>query len=156
MKLFAIIPVYNVAQYLPDFFKSLEEQDYQNITYVLVNDGSTDESGKLCREQVKRDARFHLIEQRNGGVSSARNAGLDYVENNSAQGDYTLFFDPDDYLTSKDAIKLISNEIKENYSDLIIYNYAINNTLTINRIKKGGGNSQSSNRKNSISMDASW
>lgn len=138
MKIFAIIPVYNVEPYITEFLDSLVSQDDLGVTYVLINDGSTDKSADICRKYAAIDSRFHLIEQENAGVSSARNRGLDYVVDHSDTGDRILFFDPDDYLTSNRSIALIREELKRNETDLLIYNYNTNNSLTINKINRGG------------------
>lgn len=92
-KISVIVPVYNVAPFLPRCLDSLLAQTYENLEFLLVNDGSTDNSGAICRDYASRDPRFRLIEKRNGGLSSARNAGLD-----AAEGDYIAFLDSDDWV----------------------------------------------------------
>lgn len=139
MKIFAVIPVFNVEPYISEFLNSLSEQEYKNITYILVNDGSTDMSGQFCREIADQDSRFVLVEQKNAGVSSARNAGLDYIKKYSTPNDYVLFFDPDDYLTSPQAISSIANELDKGKVDLLMYNHTTNNKLNNNHIHRGGG-----------------
>jgi len=89
-----IIPVYNVEQYLKRCVKSVIEQTYPNIEIILINDGSTDSSGEICHELEKTDERILLIEKENGGLSSARNAGLEM-----ATGEYVTFIDSDDYVS---------------------------------------------------------
>ena len=90
-----IVPVYNMRQYLQKCVDSLTKQSYKNIEIILVNDGSTDDSGALCDECAKKDARIRVIHKSNGGLSSARNAGLDI-----ARGDYISFVDSDDFLNT--------------------------------------------------------
>ena len=90
-----IVPVYNMMEYLQKCVDSLIGQSYKNIEIILVNDGSTDNSGALCDELAKKDSRIRVIHKSNGGLSSARNAGLDI-----AQGDYISFVDSDDYLNT--------------------------------------------------------
>ena len=91
-KVSVIVPVYNAEEWLPGSFCSFEEQSYSNIEWVLVDDGSTDESAGLCAEWCSADiARRRFVHKENGGASSARNAGL-----NVAMGEYVLFWDSDD------------------------------------------------------------
>lgn len=95
-----IVPVYNAEQYLTECIDSLLSQTYKDIEVILVNDGSTDGSGKICEQFVKKDKRIRFISQENSGVSVARNSALDI-----AQGEYLCFVDSDDtvapdYITS--------------------------------------------------------
>ena len=77
MYLFSIIvPVYNVEQYLDECIQSLIDQTYKNFELILVNDGSSDSSGILCDRYKEKDCRVCVIHKTNGGLSSARNAGL--------------------------------------------------------------------------------
>lgn len=89
-----IIPVYNGGEWLRDALKSLQNQTYQDFEAIMVNDGSTDNSGAICTEFADSDARFRLINQDNQGVSAARNNGLDH-----ANGEWIAFLDADDALT---------------------------------------------------------
>lgn len=88
-----IVPVYNIKEYLPACVKSLRAQTAQDIQILLVNDGSTDGSAELCDAFGTEDARITVIHKPNGGLSSARNAGLE-----AATGEWILFLDGDDYL----------------------------------------------------------
>ena len=88
-----IVPVYNVAAYLSRCVDSILAQSYENLQIILVNDGSSDDSGRICEEYAKKDARIQVIHQKNGGLSSARNAGID-----AASGDYLAFVDSDDWI----------------------------------------------------------
>lgn len=88
-----IVPVYNVAPYLSQCLESIRTQTYPHFQCILVNDGSTDGSGALCRAAAGGDSRFVLVERENSGVSDARNAALDL-----AKGEYLQFADGDDYL----------------------------------------------------------
>lgn len=94
-KLSIIVPVYNTAEYLPECLDCFLSQTYQNFEVILVDDGSPDNSGKICDEYAKKDGRFRVIHQKNQGVSAARNAGLDVAE-----GDYVGFVDSDDTFLS--------------------------------------------------------
>lgn len=88
-----IIPVYNVEQYLKRCVDSVVTQTYKNLEIILVDDGSTDGSGRLCDELALSDSRIKVIHQKNAGLSGARNAGLrDY------KGEYVCFIDSDDYV----------------------------------------------------------
>ncbi len=91
MKISVIVPVYNKEKYLERCVKSLLSQTYENIEIVLVNDGSTDNSGILCDKLKSEDTRIRVIHKENGGLSSARNAGIKV-----ATGDYVGFVDSDD------------------------------------------------------------
>lgn len=88
-----IVPVYNVAAYLPECLDSILGQDYQNLEVILIDDGSGDESGKICDEFARRDSRVLVIHQKNAGAAAAKNAGL-----RIASGEYLSFVDSDDYL----------------------------------------------------------
>lgn len=84
-----IMPVYNVGKYLEKNIRSLLEQTYKNIELIYVNDGSLDNSLDVIKKYAKLDSRIVIVDRQNGGVSSARNAGL-----NIAKGDYIGFCDP--------------------------------------------------------------
>ena len=90
-----IVPVYNVSAYLNDCLESVTAQTYSNLEIILIDDGATDDSGKMCDLWTARDSRIRVIHQTNQGLSAARNAGLDV-----ATGDYILFVDSDDLLCS--------------------------------------------------------
>lgn len=90
-----IIPVYNVSGYLKQCLDSVIAQTYRNLEIILVDDGSTDGSGKICDEYAKQDKRIRVFHKENGGVSSARNTGLD-----QAGADYLCFVDADDVILS--------------------------------------------------------
>lgn len=93
MLLTVIVPVYNVEPYLNKCVQSIVNQTYQNIEVILVDDGSTDCSSQMCDEWKKKDNRIQVIHKKNGGLSSARNAGLDI-----ALGDFVSFIDSDDFI----------------------------------------------------------
>ncbi|MED3820740.1 glycosyltransferase [Priestia aryabhattai] len=94
-KISIIVPVYNVEKYLQRCIKSLIEQTYKNIEIILVNDGSTDGCKEVCESYKKIDSRIILINKENGGLSSARNVGLD-----AATGEYLAFVDSDDWIST--------------------------------------------------------
>ena len=91
-----IIPVYKVEQYLDECINSVVNQSYKNLEIILVDDGSPDKCPKMCDGWAKRDNRIKVVHKQNGGLSSARNAGLDV-----ANGDYFAFVDSDDVVTTK-------------------------------------------------------
>lgn len=88
-----IVPVYNVAPYLPQSVESILSQDYQALEVILIDDGSTDGSGAICDRFAAKDSRVRVIHQKNGGAAAAKNAGL-----RIASGTYLSFVDSDDYL----------------------------------------------------------
>ena len=88
-----IVAVYNAARYLERCVNSICLQTYKNLEIILVNDGSTDNSGEICDDFAKNDKRVLVIHQSNKGVSAARNIGI-----NRAHGEYMMFVDADDFL----------------------------------------------------------
>ena len=88
-----IVPVYNVAQYLEKSIASIQEQTYQNLEIILVDDGATDESDRLCDAIAEQDDRVSVLHKKNEGLSQARNDGM-----KQAHGDYLIFIDSDDYI----------------------------------------------------------
>lgn len=88
-----IVPVYNVEQFLPRCVDSILAQTYQNLEIILVDDGARDASGRICDEYAAKDTRIRVIHKENGGLSSARNAGID-----AARGEYLAFVDSDDWI----------------------------------------------------------
>lgn len=102
-----IIPIYNVAPFLRQCIESIISQK-GNIEIILIDDGSSDESPSICDEYTLKDKRVHVIHKQNGGVSSARNVGLD-----TAEGEWIWFVDGDDYIADN-AIKELETIIKNN------------------------------------------
>lgn len=91
-----IIPVYNVKPYIERCIRSVLDQTYTNLEVIIVNDGSTDSTGKICEELALGDKRITFISQENEGQSAARNKGL-----NLANGKWIIFLDSDDWLESE-------------------------------------------------------
>lgn len=108
-KLSIIVPIYNVEKYLARCIESLLEQTYRDYELILINDGSPDNCPEIMELYAKKDERVVLIHKENGGVSSARNAGL-----KKAQGKYIGFVDPDDYVESTFFQELIEELEKTN------------------------------------------
>lgn len=109
-----IIPIFNVAPYIRECLQSIQYQTYRNLEVMLVNDGSTDESGAICDSFAESDDRFTLIHKSNGGVSSARNTGIE-----RATGRYLAFVDPDDYIPL-DFYEILLSDLKTTGSDLAV------------------------------------
>ena len=110
-----VVPVYNVEKHLERCIDSLISQTYKNIEIILVNDGSTDLSGKICDRKSKCDSRIKVIHKINNGVSAARNSGIDMCH-----GDFVAFVDSDDYV-EKNYIKTLY-ELFDEETDITICN----------------------------------
>ena len=107
MLISVIIPIYNVEPYLRQCIDSVVRQTYQDLEIILVDDGSKDRSPQICEEYSKKDSRVKVIHKPNGGLSDARNAGIQI-----SSGDYGIFLDSDDYWTDKEAIqKLVTRQL---------------------------------------------
>lgn len=99
-----IVPIYNVENYLYKCINSIVNQTYSNLEIILVDDGSPDGCGLICDEYAAKDGRIHVIHKENGGLSDARNAGLDIMT-----GDYVGFVDSDDWIEADMYEKLLAN-----------------------------------------------
>lgn len=108
-----IVPVFGVEAYLPKCLDSIIHQSYSNLEIVLVDDGSTDSCPQICDDYAKRDSRVRVIHKEHGGLSSARNAGLDV-----ANGDFIAFADSDDWL-ELDMYEQMMTAAVENRADLV-------------------------------------
>lgn len=104
-----IVPVYNVEKYLDRCIKSILEQTFKDFELILIDDGSTDGSGKMCDEYLKMDSRIKVVHKENGGQGSARNVGIEM-----ASGEYIGFVDSDDYIDADMYELLYNNLVKEN------------------------------------------
>ncbi|MBR0447812.1 MAG: glycosyltransferase family 2 protein [Clostridia bacterium] len=111
-----IVPVYNVAEYLPRCMDSILEQTYTNLEVILIDDGSTDGSDAICNAYAEKDGRVRVVHQENGGVGRARNAGLAHCT-----GDYIAFVDSDDYIFP-DSIRQLYDRAQADGSDMVIGN----------------------------------
>ena len=108
-----IVPIYNMERLLPRALRSLRAQTLTDFEAILINDGSKDGSAALCAQAAAEDARFRFIDQPNGGVAAARNAGLD-----AARGEYIFFLDPDDWVES-DAAEVLYHTARNANADCV-------------------------------------
>lgn len=116
-KISVIIPIYNVANYLPKCIESVINQTYKNLEIILMDDGSPDNCPKICDEYAQTDSRIKVVHKPNGGLSDARNAGLDI-----ATGEYIGFIDSDDYIDEHMYEEMLS-AIENADADLCICGY---------------------------------
>lgn len=116
-KVSIIIPVYNVERYLARCIDSCINQTYNNVEIICVNDGSTDGSLNILEHYKILDSRIQIINKENGGLSSARNAGVA-----ASVGDYILFVDSDDFI-SCDSVEHLVRNAERNSSDVVIFDY---------------------------------
>lgn len=119
MLLSVVVPVYNVEEYLTKCMESILKQTYKDFEVILVNDGSTDSSAEICNSFAVKDKRIKVIHKENGGLSSARNTGIQ-----NAKGKYIAFIDSDDYIT-KDSFEVLINEAIEYDLDIVCGNRII-------------------------------
>lgn len=113
-----IVPIYKVEQYLAKCIESILAQTYRDIEVILVDDGSPDNCGAICDEYSRKDDRIRVLHKENGGLSAARNAGIDV-----ACGAYIAFIDSDDYIAPK-MIETLYGLIKRDSSDMAICNFS--------------------------------
>ena len=111
-----IVPVYNAEKYLHRCLDSILAQTYKDFELLLIDDGSTDASGRICDEYAQRDPRIRVFHKANGGVSSARNVGLD-----NAQGEWVTFCDADDWVESC----FSEIDVKRYGEDIVCFPYAV-------------------------------
>ena len=104
-----IVPVYKVEEFLPKCVASIRGQTYENLEIILVDDGSPDGCGAMCDGYAREDARIKVIHKKNGGLSDARNAGIDI-----ARGEYIGFVDSDDWSEPEMYETLLTTALKEN------------------------------------------
>ena len=132
-KVTVIVPVYNVEPFLDECVQSILAQTYHNIEIVLIDDGSTDSSGKMCDELSLKDGRIVVIHKPNGGLSSARNAGME-----AATGDYYVFVDSDDVISPSMIGDMVSKALEYDtdiVSSLITEDRSLLETGDKNKVK---------------------
>lgn len=113
-KISIIVPIYNVEDYLHQSISSILNQTFKDFELILVNDGSTDKCGEICDEYARQDSRLKVIHKENGGVSSARNRGID-----AAKGEYIGYVDPDDEIEPQMYELLVNQAIRTN-ADMVV------------------------------------
>ena len=111
-----IVPIYNVEKYLKICVDSIMKQSFQDFEVILVDDGSPDRCGKICDSYGATDVRIKVIHKTNGGLSSARNAGLD-----NASGKYVIFLDSDDFWDDANALEHIHDNLIETDADVLVF-----------------------------------
>ncbi|MCR2822011.1 glycosyltransferase [Lederbergia panacisoli] len=124
-----IVPIYNVEKYLSFCIESILNQTYIYFELILVNDGSPDKCGEICDEYAKKDKRIKVIHQNNGGLSSARNAGI-----NIATGEYIAFVDSDDFIHNR-MYELLYTNARKYKSDIVMCNLLKVNESEKNKIE---------------------
>ena len=117
-KISVIIPVYNVEKYIKRCLDSVINQTYKNIEVILINDGSLDNSGLICNEYAKKYNNIKVFHKKNGGVSSARNLGID-----NSCGKYIAFVDPDDYI-DKNMYKILHEKLIKSKCDISMVSFS--------------------------------
>lgn len=117
-KMSIIIPVYNVEKWLNKCVESVLQQTYENLEIILINDGSTDNSGTICDYYGSKDSRVTVIHNQNSGLSVTRNIGM-----KQATGDYIMFLDSDDYILDHDIINDFMEILNKEKSDFIYSSY---------------------------------
>ena len=127
IKVSIVVPVYNIGKYIRDCINSLITQTYTNIEIILVDDGSTDKSGSICDEFAQKDERIKVIHKKNGGLSSARESGI-----NQSTGDYIMIVDGDDWIDIQTVQKCVCEVEKNPLIDCVLFSYVkefINNSV---------------------------
>lgn len=118
-KVSVIVPIYKVEPYLKRAVASILHQTYHNLEIILVDDGSPDQCGRICDDYAKEDNRITVIHKENGGLSDARNAGLD-----AAHGEYIVFVDSDDFI-AEDYVETLMQCLKKYDADVAMCSYAV-------------------------------
>lgn len=113
-----VIPAYNVSDYLDECLESVVSQTYANLEIVLVDDGSTDDTGVKCDAWAKKDIRIRVLHQKNGGLSAARNAGILHCN-----GEYLLALDSDDRI-KQDLVRKCVSSLEDSSADLVHFGYS--------------------------------
>jgi len=131
MKYSIIIPIYNTEKFLPKCVESVLDQTFKDFEVILVDDGATDNCPKICDNFAKKDSRVKVIHQQNGGLSVARNNGIE-----KAQGEYIIFLDSDDYWNDDNALQQL-NDAKQ--ADIIIFGCTDFNMKTGEKIVSRNG-----------------
>ena len=115
IKVSVVVPVYNIMALLERCVKSILDQTYKNLELILVDDGSTDDSGALCDQLAAQDSRIFVLHQENQGLSGARNKGIQ-----NATGEYIIFVDADDYWLREDGLEALVKEVDDT-TDMVAF-----------------------------------
>lgn len=146
-----IIPFYNVEKWLPACINSLLEQTYNDFQLILIDDGSTDDSAKICDEYAVKDSRIEIVHQNNRGASCARNLGIEL-----AKGDFLAFVDGDDFC-EKDMLQIAMENFKEDV-DIVAFGFYRNlKKITVKKNRVSNNNDEALNLyiKNELNV-AAW
>ena len=122
-----IVPAYNVEGYIEDTMKMIAKQTYDDFEAIIINDGSTDGTSDVVRKYCESDRRFRMIEKENGGVSSARNAGIE-----DAKGEYIVFWDADDEIPEK-SLEYLYSAMESEEADMVIGMRALDTMTELSR-----------------------
>lgn len=143
-----IVPIYNAEKFIDQCLNTIVDQSYQNIEIILVNDGSTDQSIDKCIAWEQADSRIRVIDQVNGGVSIARNKGIDV-----ATGELLLFIDVDDYI-EQETVKTLVEQQSQTQADMVIYGFYRH--LMDGTIRKNEGNQTTKMMSSSQFLSQFW
>lgn len=159
IRISVIIPIYNTEEYLEECIASVKGQSYRNLEIILVDDGSTDGSAKICDRYAEEDGRIKVVHKKQGGICSARNCGLDM-----ATGDYIAFVDSDDYILP-DMYAVLLEHAVDTGAKLTMCSYRMFDEKGYREDGDGGGNVELLDRmtalrvlhtKQRISMIVPW
>lgn len=139
-----IVPIYNVEKYLETCIESIQKQSYKNLEIILVNDGSPDDSPEICEKYRKIDSRIIVIHKKNGGLSSARNAGLKI-----AKGEIIVCVDSDDWI-HEDMIQTMFDNLVKYDADMSVCNFEIKEENGPESTKKFSGKTEVLNREQAM------
>ena len=131
IKLSVIVPVYNVESYIKRCLDSILAQTYKNLEIIIVDDGSTDRSGEICDIYSAKDDRIHVIHKKNGGIASARKAGV-----LCATGEYTTNVDADDWIEDN-AYEVMINRLEMYHPDMLVFGYKKEHDGFVEEYKQG-------------------
>lgn len=147
-RLSIIVPIYNVEKYLSRCIESILNQTFKDFELILVNDGSTDNCKEICEKYKRMDSRIIVANKKNGGLSSARNLGIDI-----SKGDYIGFVDSDDFIDVH-MYEILLNTINSYDSDIVICDYYKVNEYDIKKYEKMKSNNKDIKIENINNIDA--
>lgn len=122
-----ILPVYNTEKYLERCINSIVNQSYNDLEIIIIDDGSTDGSARICDEWREKDSRIKVIHKQNEGVSVARNTGLEI-----SKGDFIFFIDSDDYINNNYLLEKLMSVQKRYQCDIVKYTAIISTDINLN------------------------